>query len=546
MCLGKGFRPWPNSQMRSVGSDAYLLVIRCDASHRQASGVTSDAGVIVDVGAEQRAATDTTVEERRRPCSTEMEMNRSHKVRAQTRWLGTALALLASTAGCSNRAPKATSAPIDGNDATNPVADAGSADETGAVGDVRSTGDTGSDPQAGVAAEMAYQLFTEERWSLQRMRLVDCFGASPSALAQWRVLSFPPGEAQGLRAGLTKLDPGKASSCLDTIRQTSCEGIVAGAIDRACDSVLSGSVATGGFCLADSSCEGPDEACAPTGDVCGRRCAKRKQAGDACTFPECTGGTHCVASTERCVPLGAEGASCVGADGCSAELFCRSNSLFTLDGICRPRIGGTACEGPRQCPYPYTCVFDASNSGTCGVGDPLGTPCGLYGHDAINGPYNDCTLSLYCYPDAQGEWRCGEGAGEGEICGYLPPPQPGQNGGFIPCRDGFCAINGGEGICKRSRSEGESCSNEVQCGPRGNCVAGVCRTDYAGAAVGLSCGAQFGACAHGAYCAADDPNDLTPTPKATCRPTTSDGQICEQSEECRPTSRCIGTLCTPC
>jgi hypothetical protein len=153
---------------------------------------------------------------------------------------------------------------------------------------------------------------------------------------------------------------------------------------------------------------------------------------------------------------------------------------------------------------------------------------------------------LYCYPDAQGEWRCGEGVGEGEICGDLPPPQPGQNGGFIPCRGGFCALRTGDNICRRGRSEGETCFDDGDCGSRGSCVAGVCRIDYAGAAVGMPCGAQFGACAHGAYCAADDPNDITPMPKATCLPTARDGQTCERSEECGPTSRCIGTLCTPC
>jgi hypothetical protein len=535
--------------MRSIVSDASLLVIACDASHHQVPGVAGDAGVTVDVGAEQRAATDRTDESRPRAPSTRMEMNRSYQFQTQTRWLRTAVALFASAAGCSDRGPEATSAPMDGNDASNPVADAGSADETAAVSDVRSAGDIGPSPLAGVAAEAAYRLFLEEGWSLQRMRLVDCFGASPRVLAKGRILNVPLRVFEGLRAGLSMLDPVKASSCLDTIRHTSCEDIVAGAIDSACEIVLSGRVATGGFCLADPDCEGPDEYCAPTEDVCGWRCAKRKQTGDACMGPGCGRGMHCVASSvgnERCVPLGAEGASCLGADGCGAELFCRSNSLFTLDGICRPRIGGTPCEGPQQCPYPYTCVFDASNRGTCGVGDPLGTPCRLYGHDAINGPYNDCTLSLYCHPDAQGEWRCGEGVGEGEFCGYLPPPQPGQNGGFIPCRDGFCALKAGEGICRPLRSDGESCTGDGDCGPRGNCVAGVCRTDYAGAAVGMSCGAQFGACVHGAYCAADDPNDLTPTPKATCRATTRDGETCERSEQCGLTSRCIGTLCTPC
>jgi hypothetical protein len=411
----------------------------------------------------------------------------------------------------------------DANGAPDAAAGAGGVD---AVGDVAMDGPSDAGVEVAPSPAVVVDTFNKTREDVERARFIECFGAGEGPLSTWRfandvVLDYD------LSVGLVKIDQAAFDKCLETARTASCAAVAAGAIEAACDHVLAGQVPVGGFCLNDEDCVGLGHACNHNRTKCEARCGGRPGAGP---------GT------------GTEGAPCTGADGCAPGFSCANNGPRTMDGLCHARAAGGSCDGQWACPFPFTCVFDAAGKGTCGTGKRAGDPCKLYGFDAFNGPYDECTISLGCYPDALGDFHCGEGVGTGVQCGGLPPPKPDQNGGFIPCRTDLCDPDSSPRRCVPYRKEGESCTVYYQCADNLDCWKGTCRRPgTTGLAVGQPCGGVDlnSQCAPGAFCDIDI-NDPNPAAQGVCRAWIADGKACDFDYECGPLSGCASGTCAPC
>lgn len=164
---------------------------------------------------------------------------------------------------------------------------------------------------------------------------------------------------------------------------------------RACDSVFTGTVPTGGVCRSSIECTG-DAFCDFRQDVCGDgTCAQRTALGESCDGGECThahgpsacGGFGCLPLVEVVVGINDE---CGDIDSpesivrasCGDGLFCSKHGTFDGTRRCLERVArAEVCEVGRDLCSDFgdACVQDADGQSRClpvTLKSEVNAPCG--------------------------------------------------------------------------------------------------------------------------------------------------------------------------
>jgi len=255
-------------------------------------------------------------------------------------------------------------------------------------------------------------------------------------------------------------------------------------------------------CAFDAQC--PGARCSASGAECGV-CLTPHELGEACGGPldtcarsaTCANGV-CVSTKkveDQTCALGPGGLLPVDKKECDDELYCETQGVTDMSGICRaPHGEGEACSLFAQCRSGLSCVAD-----TCVPGPgKLGEPCG---------PYPGCADdTLECNSLTM---TCQTGTlGLGEACGIvdgsiiaprcappsvcwnangmtqttcLMPPGEGEPCARYQCAAPFfCRMkNDNHDTCERPRNEGEACVQAnygaIPCATGLECRGSVCR-----------------------------------------------------------------------
>jgi hypothetical protein len=400
----------------------------------------------------------------------------------------------------------------------------------------------------------AYQQFADDEWTIWSQRWAACFDAS---LAQLDRASSPLGEdfpelrVFSLQHGLSRFDASKAQACLTSLAALSCDQLLRNEFDPPCRQAVVGQVATEGYCVTNEDCQSAADDCQAR-DVSGciSRCAPRVPAaavGETCDDRPCGFNAVCHADPagndpSRCVALDAEGSTC-NEQSCVDGAWCKPASADITGGVCQHVVAGGTCQGSWQCPVPYACLIPAgSTSGTCGPGRKQGEVCTLQGIATVNGPFTDCAVSLFCYPDSTNHFVCGVGRELGESCGDMDVG--GMNPLSVPCRQGVCRADaGGNPHCVLDGKEGEACSGDRPCDVGFGCdtATGKCHTIFV--KVGEHCTLDgLALCPDGSRCAVSAA-DAT---QGTCLALKKMGEACNDPDDCALGLSCTSGTCMAC
>ena len=254
-------------------------------------------------------------------------------------------------------------------------------------------------------------------------------------------------------------DAGAMACCIEELASFPC-------VDEpeppSCSRAGRGIVPLGGACEEHFHCDGgqcDDGTCVARpgpGEPCYELCIE----GNACSWDEEYEG-----DTGMCVPLAAEGESCIPYDRpCVPGLACDFDWRGTDGaGVCRPPAReGEHCSRDRHCASAELyCAFDEGDlysSGTCTRRVGAGEPCSDLRAESFGG----CIVGLVCDAPSYGApGTCVVPPGEGESCAEL------QECAFpLTClRDDTCG---------RALFHGEPCGDREDLCVFGQCIDGLC------------------------------------------------------------------------
>lgn len=185
-----------------------------------------------------------------------------------------------------------------------------------------------------------------------------------------------------------------------------------------------------------------------------------------------------------CLALPRNGEACP-AEACGPFLSCNAGTCgplvvptpAPLDGSC----SGAPCQPTQFCEIVnQVCIDFVPDGGSCAGGDPCGpasvcsagtcVPAGSAGEACTVGNA-ECEFGLYC----TGAGKCAAPAAAGTPCG------PATGGEPVVCDHGWCDLAAATPTCRPFTMVGQGCSDGTgQCGPRGNCAAGLCEANNCG------------------------------------------------------------------
>ncbi|MCX4242397.1 Dickkopf N-terminal cysteine-rich domain-containing protein [Paraliomyxa miuraensis] len=256
--------------------------------------------------------------------------------------------------------------------------------------------------------------------------------------------------------GTVIYDASAAGTCLDAIRNATCEGFLDTFAEESCERVFQGTIDNGNACFISEQCV--SQYCQAT--ECTMACCQgtciapppEAAVGQDCTGEAfCVDGAYCDYETGLCAAEKAAGETCPGGYECRSGLSC-------ISGVCDPGPGEGAACADFQCAAPFACDIDSM---TCQRLRGEGEAC--------NPEASICALGLSC--DA-GSNTCAVPGGVGSSCDY----------GFIGtgCSgDLYCDydLEFGEGTCQPLVANGGACEDDEACESQYCGMAGTCEPE---------------------------------------------------------------------
>jgi hypothetical protein len=181
------------------------------------------------------------------------------------------------------------------------------------------------------------------------------------------------------------IDSGAANTCLNGLRDSSCNSFLGGAgVSDACRNVYHGLVAIGGACQNNVECSGGYCLTTMGQPSCMGTCMAYATEGSPCTGAECDPAKDFCGAGGICVARGATGAACQNFN--TAE--CKEG-LACVNGTCAmPGTGGQPCMSLiGACASGYYCPGNAGMPSTCAPSVAAGQACA---------EYNACQDGLRC------------------------------------------------------------------------------------------------------------------------------------------------------
>jgi hypothetical protein len=249
-------------------------------------------------------------------------------------------------------------------------------------------------------------------------------------------LHCTPDAWESLAKGRVSFNPTRTRTCLDKLRNLSCE------LDpfriAECPNLIlvEGKVYDGKECFSHGDCK-PTSYCKGSG--CPGTCTPRLRLGaDAGIDDLCASGLYRYEG--KCVPPAGPGKTCAPIAKANTRQECPYGYYCDDGEICRLRPKqGEKCDG-QVCRVGLQCA-----AGTCQPPSAAGEPCD------VQGPVT-CQLGLSCVPTpGTPVGVCVALAAEGGACG---PSMPGCDP-LLYC-DG--------GLCDQRKGAGETCGSEAECG----------------------------------------------------------------------------------
>ena len=290
--------------------------------------------------------------------------------------------------------------------------------------------------------------------------------------------AFSQAQDEEIAAKRITFDNTKANKCLDDQRKAATDCDASGFFnpDDNCRNLVTGNVADGDVCTADSECKEPTSQCAVDNTPAGStdfvvplngKCKGQGNAGEPCLAGEaCTGDLRCVrdqnTGEQSCQPPTAAGGACQGDTDCADGLHCIFN---TGSGLCTaPGDVDAACSSDVDCRAGLRCLQDQQTfANQCAVPGGLGVSCFQN---------TDCSVGLLCAND-----RCATTSGAGEDCaGGAAQCQPG-----LDCRSDFTTSLSQcfAGVAGDPCQNGERCQAGLSC--KNDPIAGFNKCQAAGA-----------------------------------------------------------------